>query len=99
MGYQKPEEIRRHLAAQPASGLSIAAYCDKHGIHHNTFYHWRKRYKDTAGAVIAVPFARLQVSSLVPLQGFEVVFANRTQLRIPPRFEAEALRTLIEALG
>jgi hypothetical protein len=98
MGFRRPEEIRRHLSAQSASGLSIAAYCNKIGIHQNTFYYWRKRYNNTACAVVAVPFARLQVSSPVQPQGFEVVFDNRTLLRIPPRFEAESLRTLVDAL-
>ena len=98
MHFRKPEEIRRHLAAQPASGLSVRAYSDKIGIHQNTFYNWRKRYAALDRSVVPVSFARLQVSVPIEPQGFEIVFDNRVTLRIPPRFEAESLRTLIDTL-
>ena len=98
MHFRKPEEIRRHLTAQPASGLSIRAYSDKIGIHQNTFYYWRKHRSVHERAIVPMPFARLQISPPVQPQGFEVVFDNRVTLRIPPRFEAESLRVLIDTL-
>jgi len=98
MHFRKPEEIRHHLSTQAASGLSISSYCEQHRICYNTFFNWRKRYSANAQSVVPVSFARLQISAPVQHQGFEVVFANRTLLRIPPRFEAESLRTLIDAL-
>ena len=98
MRFRKPEKIRHHLAAQPASGLSIRSYCDKIGIHQNTFYNWRKRYSAPEHSVVPVSFARLHVSPPVQHQGFEIVFDNRVTLRVPPRFEKDSLRTLIDAL-
>ncbi len=98
MHFRKPEEIRRHLTAQQASGLSIRAYSDKIGIHQNTFYNWRKHHSVRERAIVPVAFARLQISPPVQLQGFEVDFDNRVTLRIPPRFEAESLRVLIDSL-
>jgi transposase-like protein len=98
MHFRKPEEIRRHLAVQPASGLSISSYCDKIGVHQNTFYYWRKRYSVHERSVVPVSFARIQVSAPVHTQEFEVVFDNRITLRVPPRFEAESLRMLIDTL-
>jgi len=98
MHFRKPEEIRRHLAAQPASGLSISSYCNKHRLCYNTFFNWRKRYPAHEQSVVPVSFARLQVSTPVQQHGFELVFENRVTLRIPPRFEAESLQMIVDAL-
>jgi hypothetical protein len=98
MHFRKPEAIRRHLTAQLASGLSISSYCEKHRLCYNTFFNWRKRYPVDERAVVPVPFARLQVSAPVQQQGFEIVFENRVTLRIPPRFEAESLKMIVDAL-
>ena len=98
MHFRKPEEIRRHLATQPASGLSISSYCNKIRVHQNTFYNWRKRYSTQERSVVPVSFAHVQISAPAQPQGFEVVFDSRVTLRIPPRFEAESLRVLIDSL-
>jgi hypothetical protein len=98
MHFRRPGKIRRHLAAQLASGLSIRSYCDKHHLCYNTFFNWRKRYSADDRAVVSLPFARLQVSEPVAPQGFEIVFENRVTLRIPPRFEAEFLQMIIDVL-
>ena len=39
-----PTHVRRHLTAQPHSGLTIAEYCRRHSISAWSFYQWRKRY-------------------------------------------------------
>lgn len=98
MHFRKPEEIRHRLAAQPASGMSISSYCEKHRLCYNTFFNWRKRYSAEERAVVPMSFARLQVSAPVTPLGFEIVFENRVTLRIPPRFEAESLQMLVDAL-
>jgi transposase-like protein len=33
---------RRHINRQPASRLSIRAYCQRHGLHEHSFYSWRQ---------------------------------------------------------
>jgi hypothetical protein len=40
-----PAHIRNHLIRQKRSKLTIKAYCQKNGIHVNTFYGWRHRYE------------------------------------------------------
>ena len=98
MGFRKPEEIRHHLSTQAASGLSISSYCEKHHICYHTFFNWRKRYSAHERSVVPVSFARFQISQPIQHQGFEIVFANKTLLRIPPSFEVASLQTLINAL-
>lgn len=34
---------RRHLSRQPRSGLSIEAYCARHGLSQASFYAWRAK--------------------------------------------------------
>ena len=33
---------RRHLAQQPASGLTVGEYCRKHALREPSFYAWRR---------------------------------------------------------
>jgi transposase-like protein len=35
---------KKHLEAQPASGMSIKAYCREHGLNFSSWCYWRKRF-------------------------------------------------------
>lgn len=35
--------FKRHLRAQPLSGLNVQQYCLRHEINKSTFYYWRKK--------------------------------------------------------
>jgi transposase-like protein len=37
---------RRHIDQQPASRLSIRAYCDRHGLNEHSFYAWRRTFAE-----------------------------------------------------
>jgi hypothetical protein len=39
-----PEAIRHFLAEQPASGQTVAAFCEGHDLKVPTFYSWKKKY-------------------------------------------------------
>ncbi len=56
---EKAARWRAHLQAQRASGLSIAAYCRRHGLSYAGWMYWQRR----VGAAALVPIA---VSSPVP---------------------------------
>ena len=60
---------RSIVAAQPGSGLSIAAYCGEQGISQPSFFAWRRRLGQAAaeGAGSAKPAAAfVQVKARVP---------------------------------
>jgi len=44
---------RRHLKAQPQGGLSVAAYCRRHGLREYGFYWWRRELARRDAAVPA----------------------------------------------
>ena len=44
-----PEQITGYLAAQPGSGLSIAAFCQQQGFNPSVFYAWKRRRRPTGG--------------------------------------------------
>ena len=50
---------RRHIAAQPASGQTIRAYCETHRLRETSFYFWRseiaRRDRDAAAGLKATP--------------------------------------------
>jgi hypothetical protein len=37
-----PEQIEQYLAAQPSSGLTIAAFCQQNGVAPSVFYGWKR---------------------------------------------------------
>lgn len=40
----KQDFWKKHLEAQPASGMSIKAYCREHGLNFSSWCYWRKRF-------------------------------------------------------
>lgn len=43
---QIPSKIRQHFLKHQESGETIKSYCRKTGVSVQTFYSWRKRYKN-----------------------------------------------------
>jgi hypothetical protein len=39
---------KKHFEAQPASGMSIKAYCHEHGLDFSSWCYWRKRFSSLA---------------------------------------------------
>lgn len=48
-----PAAIRQFLDEQPASGQTVAAYCEKHDLKVPTFYSWKKKYRKAEASVHA----------------------------------------------
>lgn len=40
-----PQQITEYLQAQACSGLTIAAFCQQHGVHPSSFYAWKRRQR------------------------------------------------------
>ena len=43
------QQIDGYLQAQPASGLTIAAFCQQHGLHPSVFHGWKRRRRPPGG--------------------------------------------------
>ena len=53
---ERAVEWRRRFDEQRSSGLSVVAWCRKHGIEKNTFYGWRKRLAESSPITPAPQF-------------------------------------------
>ena len=79
---------RRHLKAQARSGLSVAAYCRRHGLREYGFYWWRRELAQRDAAVPAA-FVPVRVAAELPavaeeqeLGGIEIVLPGDRRLRV-----------------
>lgn len=100
---------QRHVAAQPHSGLSAAAYCRRHGLNTKCFYRWRRIFGDVAreSGITEAPnsegaqslFAEVRVSGAIPASsGVEVCLAGGRVVRVTAGFDAPTLCRVVAAL-
>jgi transposase-like protein len=90
-------EAREVLASLERSGETVAAFAAERGLDAQRLYYWRRR---VAGGD-PITFHELVVRpSSSALQGapFEIVLGSSLVVRVPPSFDAEALRRLLEVL-
>lgn len=92
------EYWRARVAEQEGSGVPVAQFCKEHGISEQSFYVWRKRLREEQ----AVRFALVETqpgqqppdtNSLL-----ELILPGGERLRIGADVNANALRTVLEAL-
>ena len=43
-----PQQVAEYLQAQPASGMTVTAFCQQHGLHPSVFYGWKRRQRPAA---------------------------------------------------
>jgi transposase-like protein len=100
---------RRKLQLWKDSGLSVRAFCDQHGLAEPSFYYWRERIRQAdLDAAPVQPTTPASTEQPVPLflpirlaavpEPIEVVLADGTLVRVPPSFDADALRRLLAVL-
>jgi transposase-like protein len=88
---------------QRTRGQSIQAFCDEHGLSAPSFYAWRRtiaeRDRLAAGEDELPAFVPLRVASpaAAASAGLEVVVGSEI-VRVPPDFDAAALRRLLTVL-
>jgi len=63
--------IKRHLADQLTSGLSVVVYCAQHDLSAPTFYYWRRKHRSCALAsqtqeLVFDRFTQLQPVDVLP---------------------------------
>ena len=99
---RKVEHWRRLIERWRRSGRSVRDFCEHNGIAIPSFYAWRRRLQqdaprpDVSQPSEAVTFLPVHVQPESSDQ--QLVLANGRCLRIPPRFDANALRALLAVL-
>jgi len=93
------EQWRSIVAGQPASGLSIAAYCRKQGISQPSFFIWRRRFdKLTTGRLRQTPpFVEVKASEREDA-GIEVHLRGGRRLLLRRGFDHDLLIELVRVL-
>ncbi len=105
-------EMRRLIAEQRASGLTVAAFAARRGIKAATLFNWRRRFRFDAPTIAPSP-------ALVPVRIIDddddrdrvssptlattpnvmaVELRNARRITVPPGFSADDLRRLIEVV-
>lgn len=59
--------IKRHLADQQSSGLSVGLYCAQHDLSAPTFYYWRRKHRQRSLAPQAQELALDRFTHLQPV--------------------------------
>ena len=96
---QKERQWRRRISQWRASGLSVRAFCARHGLASASFYAWRRVLERRAAEQPA--FVPVQVvADTMPAQtsALEVVLADGRTVRVAPGFDAATLRQLLVVL-
>jgi len=92
MSDEKRKYWSKLIAEQGASGQTIRAFCQEHGVGDHSFYYWRKRLQKSE----PVQFALLKtVASAAPL---ELTLANGEQLLIRNGVDAATFRLVLDVV-
>jgi transposase-like protein len=94
---RKEQEWRRWIDRWLASGLSVTAFCARHGLNPGNFYAWRRTLqRRTTPQVSFVPVQL--VANSPPAIALEVVLADGRAVRVAPGFDVATLRQLLAVL-
>lgn len=96
---RKEQQWRRWIEAWRASGLSVRAFCARHGLAPPSFYAWRRelRRRDAEQPAF-VPVRVLGAEGPVPGRSIEVVLRSGRTVRVAPGFDAATLQQVVAVL-
>jgi transposase len=96
---RKEQLWRRRLELWQNSGLSVHAFCTRHGLTAPSFYAWRRELQQRdAAATPFVPVRVLPDDEALPAGNVEVVLARGRRLRVTPGFDPATVRQLLALL-
>jgi hypothetical protein len=96
---RKEHEWRQWIHLWQKSGLSVRAFCIRHGLAQPSFYAWRREIRQRDAATVSfVPVHVVPDVQPDPASRFEVVLAGGRTLRVAPGFDAATLRQLLAVL-
>jgi hypothetical protein len=96
---RRQEDWEQLISEHKQSGLTVKAFCQKHGVGEALFYSWRKRVsvKDQPAR-----FALVATNGVVPgapvLQPLQLVLGGGERLEIPSGTDEATLRTVLGLL-
>ena len=96
---RKARQWHRRIEQWRSSGLSVRAFCARHGLTTASFYNWRRVLERRAADQVV--FAPVQVvADAFPTQtsALEVVLTDGRVVRVTPGFDAATLRQLLAVL-
>ena len=96
---RKERDWRRRIREWRASGLSVRAFCDRHGLDESRFYVWRRQLEQPDGQ--ATSFVPVRVVADEPpavASTLEVVLTGGRTIRVTAGFDATTLRRLLAVL-
>lgn len=98
------------MEQQQRSGLSVARFCEKHGVATSTLFAWKRRLRQGAGAAAPWPFVRVRAVSHPAGMGpaaltppgaggaIELRLGSRRRLVLRPGFDAPTLAAALAVL-
>jgi transposase-like protein len=95
----KEQQWRRRIQQWRRSGLSVRAFCDRHGLTQASFYLWRRELQHRDGA--AVSFVPVEVAASETSRsesGIEIFLAGERRVRVAPGFDAVTLQRVVAVL-
>jgi transposase len=95
---RKREDWQQLVSEHKQSGLSVKAFCQKHGVGEALFYSWRKRVAEEQPARFALVATNGVVASGPGLQPLQLVLAGGERLEIPSGTDEATLRTVLGLL-
>jgi transposase-like protein len=96
---RKERQWRRWIAQCQTSGLSVSAFCARHGLSPANFYAWRRTLERRAAAPAAfVPVHVVADIPPAPVSALELMLADGRSVRVAPGFDAVTLRQLLAVL-
>jgi len=93
MGKRKSINWADFIQEYEASNISVEQFCKEKGIHQNTFYRNRKKYRENVTALVKLP---LKKTSL--MQQPLLVQINDFILKVPEGVNRETLETTLLVL-
>jgi transposase-like protein len=97
---EKERQWRRWIDQWRGSGLSVRAFCARHGLATASFYNWRRVLQRRAAAEPPTFVPVRVVADAMPIQAsaLEVVLTDGRVVRVAPGFDAVTLRQLLAVL-
>jgi hypothetical protein len=103
--HRTPKEIAALLQEHRRSGLSLLAFARQRQLCYASLLRWRSRPRTRAPHALVVPdpgggprFVPVQIQSEALTGDYVLGWPGGRSLRIPPRFETDSLRRLLEVL-
>jgi hypothetical protein len=91
----------RHIKNWQASGLTQAAYCQKHSLQPKSFSRWFRTYQthDPSGQPALIPVTIKPAAAPLPAEALQLHLANGQTLELPGTVSPTWLAELLQCLA